>query len=128
MADMATGIALATTDERASGRIYNVCEPDALSQAQWVRAIGDVVGWDGEIISAPFDDLPDHIKSQSNYAQDWVVDSTRIRTELGYAESISRSEALVRTVEWERANPPSNIDPSRFDYDAEDRALERLTR
>ena len=116
----------ATTDERASGRIYNVCEPDALSQAQWVRAIGDVVGWDGEITSAPFDDLPDHIKSQTNYAQDWVVDSTRIRTELGYAESISRSEALARTVAWERANPPSNIDPSRFDYDAEDRALERL--
>jgi len=124
--DVAQGIALAATDERASGRIYNVCEPDALSQAQWVQAIADAAGWDGEIISVPPDDLPEHIKSPNNYAQDLVVDSTRIRTELGYTESRSRSEALARAVAWERDNPPSNIEPSRFDYDAEDRALARL--
>ncbi|MDP6454414.1 MAG: NAD-dependent epimerase/dehydratase family protein, partial [SAR202 cluster bacterium] len=126
--DVAQGIALAATEEKAAGRIYNVCEPDALSQAQWVRAIGDVAGWSGEIISAPFDNLPDHLKSPNNYAQDWVVDSTRIRTELGYAESLPRSEALARAIAWERANPPPNIDPLRFDYEAEDRALERLGR
>jgi nucleoside-diphosphate-sugar epimerase len=126
--DVAQGIALAATDERASGRIYNVCEPDALSQAQWVQAIADAAGWDGEIISAPFDDLPEHIKSSNNYTQDLAVDSTRIRTELGYAESLSRSEALTLAVAWERDNPHQNIDASRFDYDAEDRVLARLTR
>jgi nucleoside-diphosphate-sugar epimerase len=30
-----------------------------------------------------------------------TLDSTRIRTELGYAETISEREALERTIAWE---------------------------
>ena len=51
------------------------------------------------------------------------MDSTRIRTELGYSESVPLDEALRRTVEWEQANPPHQIDPARFDYAAEDEAV-----
>ncbi|MEW6048150.1 MAG: hypothetical protein AB1609_17025 [Bacillota bacterium] len=52
-----------------------------------------------------------------------MVDTTRIRVEIGYSETVSRDEALRRTVDWERAHPPARIDPSAFDYAAEDAAV-----
>jgi hypothetical protein len=58
-----------------------------------------------------------------NTAQDLVVDTTRIRRELGYAEPVSRDEALIRAVAWERAHPPQDIDPEAFEYAAEDAVL-----
>jgi hypothetical protein len=42
---------------------------------------------------------------------------------LGYAEGTAPDEALRRTVAWERANPPEQIDPALFDYAEEDAAL-----
>jgi hypothetical protein len=62
-----------------------------------------------------------------NFAQDLVVDTTRIREELGYQESIEPGEALERTIEWELANMPDELPPNRFDYEAEDAALPNLT-
>jgi len=50
------------------------------------------------------------------------VDSTRIRTELGYRERVPIDEGIRRTVEWERANPPGEFNPYVFDYAAEDAA------
>jgi hypothetical protein len=35
-------------------------------------------------------------------------------------------EALRGTIAWERAHPPTEVDPARFDYAAEDRALAEL--
>jgi hypothetical protein len=55
--------------------------------------------------------------------QDLAVDTTRIRTDLGYTEPVPRSEALRRTVAWARANPPTDIPPTPFDYAAEDAVL-----
>jgi len=51
------------------------------------------------------------------------VDSSRIRRELGYEERVSLDEALKRTIAWERANPPKEIDPKEFDYAGEDAFL-----
>src|SRR5579884_4005429 len=51
--NVAAAIALAVVDERAQGRIYNVGEDHALSEAEWVRAIGSVGGWPGDIVTAP---------------------------------------------------------------------------
>ena len=51
----------------------------------------------------------------------YVVDTSRIRRELGFAEQVPFDEALRRTIEWERANPPEKIDRQQFDY-AEDQS------
>jgi hypothetical protein len=32
-------------------------------------------------------------------------------------------EALARTIQWERANPPSDVPAAAFDYAAEDAAI-----
>jgi nucleoside-diphosphate-sugar epimerase len=126
--DVAAAIALAVTDERAAGRIYNVGEPEALSEAEWVRAVGKVVGWDGEVVAMPEEMLPAHLVAPYDWRQSLAARTSRIRTELGYEEKIQREEALQWAVEWERANPMVEIDAKRFDYAAEDLALSRLDR
>ncbi|PWT79578.1 MAG: NAD-dependent dehydratase [Acidobacteria bacterium] len=121
--DVAHAIVLAVTDERAAGRIYNVATPGAFSEAEWVRKIGNVMGWKGDVISAPMNQLPASFHHQFDLTQQYSVDSTRIRRELGYAELIPFEEGLRRTIEWERGNPPSNL---HCDYEEEDEALARL--
>jgi nucleoside-diphosphate-sugar epimerase len=124
--DVANAIALAVALERAAGRVYNVGEPEALSMTNWVRAIGRAAGWDGRIVVLPEERLPEHLRSPGNYEQNLTVDTSRIRSELGYTETFSREGALRRTVAWERAHPPEHIDQAQFDYTAEDRVLEML--
>jgi nucleoside-diphosphate-sugar epimerase len=120
--NVAHGIALAATDPCAAGRTYNVAEQEALSTLDWVKRIAPVAGWHGEIVVAPEGRMPPLLASEHQL----VVDSSRIRRELGYAEIISQDEALKRTIAWERANPPAELDPADFDYAAEDEILAEL--
>jgi hypothetical protein len=71
----------------------------------------------------PEDQLPSYLKAGINTAQHLVSDTSRIRAELAYTESLSQEEALRRTIAWERQNPPDEIDPTQFDYPGEDALL-----
>jgi nucleoside-diphosphate-sugar epimerase len=121
--NVAHAITLAITDRRAAGRIYNVAEPHALSTLDWVKAIAAAAGWHGEIVVAPEGRMPPLLASEHHL----VVDSTRIRRELGYNEIVPFEETLSRTVAWERANPPTEIDHAIFDYASEDAILGELS-
>ena len=123
--NVAGAIALAVTDERAAGRIYNVGEQEALSESEWIQAIAAAARWKGDVVAVPKELLPSHMVAPYDWQHDIVGDTTAIRDELGYTESVSRPEAMKRTVEWERANPPEQIDAARFDYAAEDEALRK---
>jgi nucleoside-diphosphate-sugar epimerase len=120
--EVASAIALATTSDAAAGRTYNIAEAESLSWAGWARAVGQAAGWNGRILTLPRDRTPAHLIPPFNTAQHWTPDSSRIRAELGYRETISREAALARTVAWERAHP-APCDPAAFDYAAEDRAM-----
>ena len=74
----------------------------------------------------PGDLLPAGMRSGLNADQHLIYDTSRLREELGYEEPVSREEALIRTVSWERAHPPEEVDPERFDYAAEDAVLADL--
>jgi nucleoside-diphosphate-sugar epimerase len=126
--DVAEAVVSAVLDDRAAGRVYNVSEPGALSEAEWVRAIGLVVGWPGEVVTVPGDHLPPHLKLPGNFEHHIAYDTTRIRSELGYAEHLPRAEAIRRTMDWERSHPPQSIDPQAFDYAAEDVVLRSMVR
>jgi nucleoside-diphosphate-sugar epimerase len=121
--NVADAIALAAVSEEASGRVYNVAEDDALTELEWLGALGRAARWSGDVAVLPRDKVPPHLRMPGNLAQHWVADSTRIRRELGFHERTSRDQALRRTVAWERTHPPREIDPARFDYAAEDAAL-----
>jgi nucleoside-diphosphate-sugar epimerase len=125
--NVAAAVARAATDERAAGQIYNVGEPDALSEAEWVALLGRVVGWGGRVVRLPPALLP---QSAASLPADWGhhlnTNTSRLREQLGFTESVSREEGLRRTVSWERANPPAEVPPGQFDYAAEDAGLEAL--
>lgn len=124
--NVAHAIALAVTDERAAGRVYNVAEPTAPTQREWVEAIARAAGRPADIVILRDDAVPAHIAWPGDTDQSIVADTTRLRAELGYVEPVDLDEALRRTVAWERANPPAQFDPATFDYAAEDAALGRI--
>ena len=121
--NVAAAIALALTDKRAADRIYNVGEARTLSMIEWVRAIARIADWHGNIITLSPDRVPTHLVPDMDVNQELLVDTTRIRAELGYREPVDLDEALRRAVVWERANPPKEIDAQQFDYAAEDAVL-----
>jgi len=97
-----------------------------LSELEWARRIAAVAGWSGEFVTLPADRTPPHLLMPGNIAQHWSTDTRRIREELSYAEPIAQEEAIRRTIEWERANPPTPS-PHAFDYPAEDAASAQTT-
>jgi nucleoside-diphosphate-sugar epimerase len=121
--NVASAIALATTDSRAAGRIYNIAEPDPFPEIEWTAKIAEAAGWQGAVIALEADRTPAHLALTGNLDQHWRVSSARIREELGYDEPVALDAALAKTVEWETVNPPERIDMSQFDYEAEDQAL-----
>lgn len=116
-------IVLAVTDTRARGRIYNVAEPFALSVAERVGQIAQAANWHGRIVIRPDGSLPQNLRWDINTAQNVIVDTSRIRQELGYSERIDLTQAFQRTIAWERDHFPEKIDPQQFDYATEDRIL-----
>lgn len=126
VADVAAAIALACVKDRAAGRIYNVGEAHAETEAEWVRSIGRAAGWSGKVVGLPRQKLPEHLRMPYNFQYHLHADTNRIRKELGYAEHTSRDEAIKGTVEWELAHAPQQVDANRFNYEAEDAALEEL--
>jgi len=124
--NVAAGIALAATAPTAAGRIYNLAEPESFTELEWAWRIARVAGWTGSVLPVSVDLIPEHLRLPYNSAQHWIMSSARIRAELGYAEPVTLRTALARTIEWERANPPVEVDPKQFDYASEDAALKRL--
>ncbi|NDJ77985.1 MAG: NAD-dependent epimerase/dehydratase family protein [Chloroflexi bacterium] len=124
----AAAIALSVTDKRAAGRVYNVGEEHPLTMVEWIDAIGQAAGWIGDIVTAADYQLPDHLRAQAGLEQHLVADTTRIRAELDFMPHITLDEALRRTVIWERAHPPEQVDPALFDYATEDYVLSTLGR
>ena len=124
--DVARAVVLAVRDESAAGRVYNVGDPEPVSEADWVREVGRVVGWRGEVLAVSKGLLPPELRDDSDYGQDLAYDTGRIRRELGYSESVPRDEALTRTVPWERANPPQDPEAREPDYAIEDAVLARI--
>ena len=121
--NVSDAIALAVTDKRAAGSIYNVGEPFTFTMAEWVALIGKIAGWQGKVVNVPHGQLPEPLRWDINAKQDIVVDSSRMRKELDYTERVDIEESLRRTIEWERTNPPKEIDLNAFDYEMEDSFL-----
>jgi len=119
--DVAAAIALAATDEKAAGRVYNVGD-ESLTMAEWVRTVGEAAGWHGEVRVLPEEHLPEPLRTEDmETRQPMVASSERIRRELGWRETVPRRDGLTRTIEWELRNPPPGAGP--LDYAAEDAVL-----
>jgi nucleoside-diphosphate-sugar epimerase len=127
--NVAAAIVLAATAPAAAGHVYNVVEPYGFSELDWAREISAAAGWSGQVLALPRERTPPHLQVPFAADQDWPVSGERIRRELGFVEPVPLPEALRRTIDWERAHPPAQVDSAQFGYAAraaEDAALAGL--
>jgi nucleoside-diphosphate-sugar epimerase len=96
--NVAEAIALAAFDERSNGRIYNVGERETPTMRERALRLGAALGWRGGVVIAGEDQLPEDLKPPGDLRQHLVMDSARIRRELGFVEIVSEPEGLKRTV------------------------------
>jgi nucleoside-diphosphate-sugar epimerase len=93
--DVARAIVLAATAPNAPGRMYNVGEESPLSEGDWVRAIGRAAGWNGTVTTNGRRD------ASADFTQHLVLDTARIRAELGWVPRVGLDEALAASIAWE---------------------------
>jgi nucleoside-diphosphate-sugar epimerase len=101
--DVAEAVALAAINSLSAGRIYNVGEPDAPTMAERLVGFARVAGWRGRVVEVSASELDDADRMPYDFAHHMVYDTTRIRTELSYRETISAEAALARTLQYETA-------------------------
>ena len=101
--DVAEAVVLAATNESSAGRIYNVGESYTPTMADRLAEFARVAGWRGRIFEVSASELGETDRMPHDFAHHIAYDTTRIRTELGYKEVVSREVSLARTLEYERA-------------------------
>jgi FMN-dependent NADH-azoreductase len=79
-------------------------ENDELGGLERIQRLGNLMNWQGEIVTIPKDQLPSHLQMNLQWQYRLAIDTTRFRDELGYVEPIPEAEALQRTIAWEQAN------------------------
>jgi nucleoside-diphosphate-sugar epimerase len=125
----AHAVALAATDDRARGRVYNVGDEDPLPWIEWARLVASHLRWTGELVVARSERMPEQLRDARPdiWDHDLVTDSSRIRRELGYRETIGREDGLARALAWYAESPPADpVAAAGIDYAAEDEALVRI--
>jgi nucleoside-diphosphate-sugar epimerase len=123
--DVGLAAALAVTEWRPGmSTVYNVGEADVPTERQRLERFARAAGWRGEVAEAPDEQIPAGDCLPWPGAYHWLLETSRVRRELGYAEVHDPDLAIIETIEWQRANPPRERDPKQFDYAAEDHILQ----
>ncbi len=113
--------------EASAGRLYNVGDDEVLSVRQVIELIAVELGAELELVSMPWEfALPARPLATQPLPTHRVLDTSRIRTELGYRDLVPARIAIGRTAAWLAENRPLPegteemvlTDP--FDYAAED--------
>ena len=81
-----------------------------------------LAGYTGRIVEI-LDEKRLPAAGSEDFSQHWTLDTTRIRDELGFGEISNYDEGILATIDWQRRHPNHQLDPSHFDYAAEDRLL-----
>jgi nucleoside-diphosphate-sugar epimerase len=117
--------------EASAGQIYNVGDERLLTLRQVIEIIAKTLNHELEIVSMP---RAFAVPARPMIAQPWtthrVLDLTKIRTQLAYADVLSPERGLAITANWLKDHPlPPNgpdekILQDPFDYQAEDELIE----
>jgi nucleoside-diphosphate-sugar epimerase len=84
--NVAAAIVLAAAHPAAGGRVYNVGEANTPTMAE-------------RLLRLPPSSIEPAPGSEFDFAQNIAYDTSRIRTELGYLETVSEEEGLLRTLQ-----------------------------
>jgi nucleoside-diphosphate-sugar epimerase len=117
--------------EAAAGQIYNCGDERLLTLRQTIEIIAKTLEHELEIVSMPREFA---VPARPLMAQPWtthrVLDLTKLRTQLGYADVVAPERGLAITARWLKANPLKPNGPDEkimqdpFDYRAEDELIE----
>lgn len=101
--DMAEALVLAALHPAAAGRTYNAAQTQVRTARQWAEVILDVMGVAADIVEVGPDARGILVERAEAADLDYplTLDSTRIRAELGFAETVDERVALERTIAWE---------------------------
>lgn len=115
----------------AAGMVFNCGDDEVLTVRQVIEIIAAELGVDLEIVSMPFElAIPARPLLAQPAPTHRVLDTSLVRTRLGYRDLVPAREAVARTARWLVENPippgaPEEVvltDP--FDYAAEDRLID----
>ena len=130
-ANLAHSVLLAADNATASaGQIYNCGDEQQFTFGQIVQMICKKMNHEFDLISMPYDlALParPYVSEQTTHHR--LMDTSKIRNELGYRDVNPVEEALGLTVDWLLGNQPEpggEIEQrlqDRFDYVGEDRVI-----
>lgn len=129
--NMAHGLLLAVDRPDVSrGKIYNLADERQLTLRQWVESIAAIMNHQWRIVSMP-EILAKPAMSLLPFqgpTSHRLLDTRKVRDELGYADKVPVEEGMRRTVQWCLDHPLSREEESRqlqdpFDYEAEDRII-----
>ncbi len=126
--NVAHAVLLATDHiDTSAGRVYNVGDDEQFSRRQLCQIIADELGHTFEYVNLPFEVArPAYPLTQHHSSEHRLVDTGRIRSELGYRDLVDPVTALRRTVRWQAEHLPADHERLRkvlqdpFDYPAED--------
>jgi nucleoside-diphosphate-sugar epimerase len=94
--------------DTSAGQIYNICDDGLLSNRQWVGLLSQILGHEFELVDVPFNFLPKGFRATATqllYPFHRVMDSSKIKSQLGYRDIVSVEQALEETVKWYTDHP-----------------------
>lgn len=108
--DVGEGIALAARHPKAAGRTYNIARENAPTDAERTAKLAALMGVSAPAAKARSADEPPDDSGRFDPRFHLVLDSTRIRAELGFREVVDEDEGLRATIadEIARGRPPGS--------------------
>ena len=100
--DVAESVVLAAIHPSSAGRIYNVGEVGAPTMLERLEEFGGAAGWTGRIIPLRACELPEADRMPQDFSHHLAYDTSRIRCELGYRETVPREISVARTLALEQ--------------------------
>jgi len=130
--DAAKAVRLAL-ESAGQGEVYNVAESATWSMRLLAEKVIESTDYEAQLVTVEDSDLPRDLRITSFVGQQMLMNSQRIRSDLGWSET-DRDEALRVAVRWEDSDPPDEeylegleerIGCSYRDFSADDIALSR---
>lgn len=119
--------------QASAGEIYNICDDGLLSNREWVQLLCEQLEHELELVDIPFELIPKGFRATATqllYRSHRVMDTSKVKRQLGYRDVVPVESALEKTLRWYTDHPlPPGGELERnlgdpFDYAYEDRLMD----